>query len=409
MRSVIAIVLLAALCFAEVPLLHTDNAAVIPGSYIVVFRSDVSDAQVEAHLAKLQDAVNVRTETSSEIVASFRIGTFRGFSAKLSAGLLENQRNSPLVEYIEADQIMRANEACVIQQTTEWGLDRISERQLDLDGQYIYEDVAGSGVDAYVVDTGIRTTHKEFSGRALWGANFADSTNRDCNGHGTHVAGTIGGTTYGVAKQANLYAVKVLDCAGSGTNTGVIQGVEWAVNKAASRKRPSVANMSLGGGKSTALETAVKQAIAAGLNFVLAAGNENVDACTTSPAGSGGSKGPAVTVGATTVSDEYTNQVDERAYFSNYGTCLDIFAPGQLITAAWNTSDTALKTISGTSMASPHVAGAVAMYLSQNNGATPAQIKTALATGATTNLIDLACTGTVCKTSPNRLLYIPCE
>jgi subtilisin family serine protease len=208
----------------------------------------------------------------------------------------------------------------------------------------------------------------------------------DCNGHGTHVAGTVGGSTYGVAKGVTLIAVRVLDCSGSGTNSGVIAGIDWV---ASNRVLPAVANMSLGGGASQAVDDAVARLTGAGVTLAVAAGNENQDACNTSPA-----RAPsAITVGATTSSDA-------RASFSNWGTCLDIFAPGNNITSSWYSSTTATNTISGTSMASPHVAGVAALYLQGNPSATPATVTSAITSTATTGVVTSAGTG-----SPNRLLY----
>lgn len=234
-----------------------------------------------------------------------------------------------------------------------WGLDRIDQRDLPLNSNYHY-DYDGSGVTAFVIDTGVRNTHNEFGGRASSGYDFIDNDNdsSDCNGHGTHVAGTIGGSTYGVAKNVNIVGVRVLNCSGSGTNSGVISGINWVKNNA---QGPSVANMSLGGGASQALDDAVNAAVAAGISFVVAAGNDNSNACNYSPARAAN----AVTVGSTT-------STDSRSSFSNYGTCLDIYAPGSSITSAWYNSNSATNTISGTSMASPHVAGVAALYLAEN-------------------------------------------
>ena len=243
---------------------------------------------------------------------------------------------------------------------------------------------------AYIIDTGIRSTHSDFGGRATSGYDAIDGGSADdCNGHGTHVAGTVGGTTYGVAKGVSLVAVRVLDCGGSGTTSGVIAGVNWVTSNHGAGQ-PAVANMSLGGGASSALDTAVSNSIADGVTYALAAGNSNANACNSSPARTPN----AITVGATTSSDA-------RASFSNYGTCVDIFAPGSSITSAWYTSNTATNTISGTSMASPHVAGAAAVYLEANPSATPAQVASALIAAATTGKVTSPGTG-----SPNRLLYI---
>jgi len=270
---------------------------------------------------------------------------------------------------------------------------------------YHYTTGAGSGVVAYIIDTGIYIAHNEFKQRVSWGANFVDTNNIDCNGHGTHVAGTVGGTTYGVAKNVELVAVKVLNCQGSGTWTGVINGIDWVVQQYKSHKKPSVANMSLGGAKSATVDKAVELAVEAGVVMVVAAGNSNADACNSSPSGSPS----AITIGATTISERLGTEEDQRASFSNYGSCVAVFAPGQLIESAWIGSPNAVNTISGTSMASPHVCGAAAVYLSLNAGKTPADVKSFLINEATNDVIDLSCpvVGT-CNNSPNKLLYTNC-
>lgn len=316
--------------------------------------------------------------------------------------------NSPDVDYIEQDMYVHAYQSCAQQTNAVWGLDRISERDLDLDGNYRYPSNAGSGVDAYIIDTGILTTHTEFSGgRAVFGDNFVDNNDADCNGHGTHVAGTVGGKTYGVAKQVKLIAVKVLNCQGSGTNTGVISGIQYTAAQKKTTGRPSVANMSLGGARSSALDSAVAGAVSGGVAFIVAAGNENQDACNTSPAGSSS----AVAIGATTLDDAGNTEEDARASFSNYGTCVALFAPGELIESAWIGSNSAVNTISGTSMASPHACGAAAVYLSNNPTKTPADVKSFLVSQSTANMIDMACRTTIgtCNSSPNKLLYSACD
>jgi subtilisin family serine protease len=269
---------------------------------------------------------------------------------------------------VEEDQIMIAS---AIQRSATWGIDRLDQRNLPLNASYSYT-ATGSGVNAYIVDTGILPTHAEFQSRASIGYDAITplAPKADCNGHGTHVAGTVGGKTYGVAKAVRLIGVRVLDCNGSGSTSGVIAGVNWVAKH---RVKPAVANMSLGGGASTALDNAVKAAIDSGVTFVVAAGNENLPACWFSPA-----RVPAaITVGATT-------NTDVKASYSNTGSCIDLFAPGSGITSSWFTSTTSARTISGTSMASPHVAGVAALYLQTRPTSTPSQVRNAIVTNATT-------------------------
>jgi Subtilase family/Bacterial Ig domain len=288
------------------------------------------------------------------------------------------------VAFVEEDGEVHA---VATQTPATWGLDRIDQRALPLSSSYTYNQT-GAGVHAYVIDTGLRATHAQFAGRVGNGytaINDGRGTS-DCNGHGTHVAGTVGGTTYGVAKSVTLHPVRVLNCSGSGTTSGVIAGVDWVT---ANRVKPAVANMSLGGGASSALDTAVVNSTNAGVTYAVAAGNSNANACNSSPA----RVAAALTVGATT-------STDARASYSNYGSCLDIFAPGSSITSAWYTSDSATNTISGTSMASPHVAGAVALYLQTAPTATPAQVAQAVVAIATQGVVTSPGSG-----SPNRLLY----
>ncbi|MER5217575.1 S8 family serine peptidase [Streptomyces sp. NPDC002838] len=270
-----------------------------------------------------------------------------------------------------------------------WGLDRIDQKNLPLNSSYTYPDSAGQGVTAYVIDTGVRITHSDFGGRALDGYDAIDNDNtaQDGHGHGTHVAGTVAGSAYGVAKKAKIVGVRVLNNSGQGTTAQVVAGIDWVARNAV---KPAVANMSLGGPADTALDTAVRNAVASGVTFAVAAGNESTNASTKSPA----RVAEAITVGATTSGDA-------RASYSNYGSALDLFAPGSSITSAWRTSDTATNTISGTSMASPHVAGAAALHLADNPTATPAQVSSALTAAATTGVVTSPGTG-----SPNRLLYV---
>ncbi|MEU9333689.1 S8 family peptidase [Streptomyces sp. NPDC048290] len=310
-----------------------------------------------------------------------------GYTATLTAQEARRLAADPAVASVEQNQ--RVQVADTTQTSAPWGLDRVDQTSLPLSTTYTYPDSAGSGVTAYVIDTGVRITHQQLSGRASYGydAVDGDTTAADGNGHGTHVATTIAGSTYGVAKKARIVAVRVLDNNGSGTTAGVIAGVDWVTRN---HSGPSVANLSLGGGASATLDTAVRNSIASGVTYAVAAGNSNLNASSYSPA----RVTEAITVGATT-------STDARASYSNYGAVLDLFAPGSSITAGWHTSDTATSTISGTSMATPHVAGAAAIYLAGHPGSTPAQVATALVNGSTPSKVTSPGTG-----SPNRLLKI---
>lgn len=341
--------------------------------YIVVFRDAVQNPSAATDQLISQFGGTVHYRYSHAI---------RGFAATLPAAAVAGIRNNPMVSLIEADAIMSTT---ATQTNATWGLDRIDQRDRPLNGTYTY-DQTGAGVTVYIIDTGIRNSHTDFGGRASFGFDAFGGNGDDCNGHGTHVAGTVGGTTYGVAKSVTLKAVRVLNCQGSGTTSGVIAGIDWVRLNAV---KPAVANMSLGGGASSSLDLAVNNAVASGVVFAVAAGNSNADACNYSPARAA----TALTVGSTTSSDA-------RSSFSNYGTCLDLFAPGSSITSAWSTSNTAINTISGTSMASPHVAGAAALYLQTNPAASAATANTAIMNIATTGKVTLAGSG-----SPNRLLY----
>jgi aqualysin 1 len=310
-----------------------------------------------------------------------------GFSVEMTEDQAEALRQDFRVKFVEEDGPVTAN---TTQNNPPWGLDRIDQRDLPLNSTYVYTPT-GAGVHVYIIDTGIRRTHTQFGGRAVIGFDsIGDGQNtNDCNGHGTHVSGTVGGSTYGVAKAVTLHAVRVLDCAGNGTDSTVIAGVDWVT---ANKVAPAVANMSLGGGASSALDTAVQNSINAGVTYAVAAGNDyGADACNGSPS----RVAAALTVGSST-------STDARSSFSNIGTCLDIFAPGSSILSSWSTSDTATNTISGTSMASPHVAGVAALYLQNNSTASPATVANAIITTATTNHLTGIGAG-----SPNRLLYSP--
>jgi subtilisin family serine protease len=313
----------------------------------------------------------------------------KGFSTSMSQARAATLAADPRVAYVEQNATVRVADT---QTGATWGLDRVDQRDLPLSTTYSYRTTA-SNVSAYIIDTGIRTSHSEFGGRATVGTDtVGDGRNgQDCQGHGTHVAGTVGGAKYGVAKGAKLVAVRVLGCDGSGTTAGVIAGVDWVTTNAV---KPAVANMSLGGSANQSLDDAVRRSIASGVSYSVAAGNGiligiPVNACNYSPA-----RVPeAITVGA-------TDSADKRASFSNYGTCLDLFAPGVSVTSAWKDNDAATNTISGTSMATPHTAGVAALYLAANPTATPAQVRDALVNNATSGKVQDARTG-----SPNKLLH----
>ncbi len=349
----------------------------IPGEYIVVFRDEVPDVpETATRLIGKHSGTKRFTYTRA----------LKGFAARLPEAAVQALRLDPAVAYIEQDQVMRA---ITLQTGATWGIDRVDQRNLPLSTTYEF-NADGTGVTAYIIDTGIRFDHLEFGGRAFTGfdAVTTGGTAADCNGHGTHVAGTVGGTTYGIAKNVRLVAVRVLGCTGSGTTAGVIAGIDWVTGNHAAGA-PAAANMSLGGGASTALDNAVINSINDGVTYGVAAGNSNADACLSSPARAG----PALTVGSTTIADA-------RSSFSNFGTCVDIFAPGSSITSAWHTGPTATNTISGTSMATPHLVGAAVLYLQTNTAATPAQVESALESNATSGKVTSAGTG-----SPNLLLY----
>lgn len=358
------------------PIYGLDSPSRIADRYIVVFKPGAAGNDVSA---AAENALGRGGQVHFTYSAAIS-----GFAATLPEQALQGLVHNPNIEYIEADQVVTMDAS---QTPATWGLDRIDQHNLPLNNTYT-NNASGQGVNAYIIDTGIRVTHSEFGSRAsvAYDAVGDGQNGNDCNGHGTHVAGTVGGSTYGVAKNVRLFAVRVLNCSGSGTTSGVIAGVDWVASHA---QKPAVANMSLGGSASTTLDNAVKNAVANGVVFAVAAGNEKTDACRKSPA-----RVPeAITVGATT-------STDARASYSNYGSCLDLFAPGSSITSAWNTSNTATNTISGTSMATPHVTGVAALYLEGHSSATPAQVASALVGAATPNVVS-----SPGRNSPNLLLY----
>lgn len=374
----------------------------IDGQYIVVFKKHLGKDVMESHK-------QLATLKSVEINRQYSIGElFNGYAAKMNQDSLNFLLDQPEIDYVEQDGMAHIADyfdgkpaaavapgkprdgACTTQEGATWGLSRTSKVELGIDGKYSYE-LDGSGVYSYIIDTGVYWQHNDFEGRASWGANFVDGDNTDGNGHGTHCAGTVGGATYGMAKRTRIIGVKVLSAGGSGSWSGVIDGINWVANDGT--RRPATANLSLGGGYIQSVNDALDAAVLHGrVVMVAAAGNNNGDTCNFSPA----SAPEAVAVGA-------SNNQDHKASFSNHGTCMHLFAPGQAITSTWIGNPDADNTISGTSMAAPHVCGMAAKYLTTRPTDPPSMVKTWLISTASGNLLK----GVPANTA-NLLLHLGC-
>ncbi len=379
----------AAMAKQEGQIREADAPNAVAGSYIVVLKPTA----VSQGLATAGEVVARVSSKAQGLVGEYGAQLTRtygsalsGFSIKADEAAAKRLAANPEVAYVVQNKTFHISETQ--DNPPSWGLDRVDQADLPLDKKYTYP-TKGDNVTAYIIDTGVRYSHSTFGGRGAGGKDFVDNddTPNDEHGHGTHVAGTIGGTEYGIAKGVKVVGVRVLDANGSGTTEGVVAGVDWV---AANAKGPSVANMSLGGGADDALDASVKGAIAKGVTFALAAGNEASDAGTTSPA----RVKEAITVAA-------SDKTDKQASFSNFGSVVDIYAPGVDITSSWATGDSATNTISGTSMATPHVAGAAALYLAAHPEATPAQVAEGLVGAAVDGKISNPSSGT-----PNKLLQV---
>jgi len=378
---------LLSICLAQVALAAVFiGDAALPAKddlYIAVFKADAAPSDRKNLMARWAQRTQAKVEYHN-------IGKWHAVSGPFKDHI-EDLLKEEHLEYVEANHEMKISQSCQQEKdTVTWGLQRLNEHELpQYDYTYRYSFDAKK-VDAYILDTGIEVSHPQFEGRATWGFNAVDNEDRDCQGHGTHVAGTVGSKTYGVAKEVSLFAVKFLGCDGSGSNLGMIKSMDWISAQAAKRKRASVVNVSAGGPYSRSVNEAMTNAISGGVTYVVAAGNEAQDACDTSPA----SCAAAITVGA-------TDKTDTFASFSNFGSCVDILAPGVAITSTWIGGAT--NTISGTSMASPHVAG-VAVLVAGQNSFSPAQVFGAISKASTSSIIKRAPSGTV-----NKLAFVTCS
>ncbi|TDM65042.1 S8 family peptidase [Acinetobacter pittii] len=357
----------------------SEAKGIIKNQYIVILNKDVGSSN--------EFAQGIAKQHGGKVLQTYD-AVLKGFAIYLpdvaGTAFVEAMKKNPKVVSVENDTIMKID--ATTQSNPDWGLDRIDQKNLPLDSAYSYLQT-GSGTTAYIVDTGILSTHQQFSGRVLSGYTAISDGNgtNDCHGHGTHVAGTVGGSTYGVAKNVSLVPIRILGCDGSGASSNVIAGLDWILKNG---KKPAVVNMSLGGEANTSLDSAVENLFNNGYVMVVAAGNSNTDACSTSPA----RVSKAITVAA-------TDSTDTRASYSNYGSCVDIFAPGSQINSSWIGSNTATKVLNGTSMATPHVVGVVAEMLQSTPTATPQTISNNLLNQASNNVVKNP------SGSPNRLLY----
>lgn len=357
----------------------SEAKGIIKNQYIVILNKDVGSSN--------EFAQGIAKQHGGKVLQTYD-AVLKGFAIYLpdvaGTAFVEAMKKNPKVVSIENDTIMKID--ATTQSNPDWGLDRIDQKNLPLDSAYSYLQT-GSGTTAYIVDTGILSTHQQFSGRVLSGYTAISDGNgtNDCYGHGTHVAGTVGGSTYGVAKNVSLVPIRILGCDGSGASSNVIAGLDWILKNG---KKPAVVNMSLGGDANTSLDSAVENLFNNGYVMVVAAGNSNTDACSSSPA----RVSKAITVAA-------TDSTDTRASYSNYGSCVDIFAPGSQINSSWIGSNTATNVLNGTSMATPHVAGVVAEMLQSTPTATPQTISNNLLNQASNNVVKNS------SGSPNRLLY----
>jgi len=357
----------------------SEAKGIIKNQYIVILNKDVGSSN--------EFAQGIAKQHGGKVLQTYD-AVLKGFAIYLpdvaGTAFVEAMKKNPKVVSVENDTIMKVD--ATTQSNPDWGLDRIDQKNLPLDSAYSYLQT-GSGTTAYIVDTGILSTHQQFSGRVLSGYTAISDGNgtSDCHGHGTHVAGTVGGSTYGVAKNVSLVPIRILGCDGSGASSNVIAGLDWILKNG---KKPAVVNMSLGGEANASLDSAVENLFNNGYVMVVAAGNSNTDACSSSPA----RVSKAITVAA-------TDSTDTRASYSNYGSCVDIFAPGSQINSSWIGSNTATKVLNGTSMATPHVVGVVAEMLQSTPTATPQTISTNLLNQASNNVVKNP------SGSPNRLLY----